>query len=338
MAGTSGFKNFGNTCFINSALQVLVHTDDLNRYFLGQEIYQDLDENKPEYPIIIAYQTLVQSYWNKELTTNISKDLINLIKVTLKHIKEFRLGLQQDSQELLIKFIDLMHQGLLQDYTFTVTGTIRNSRDEVLVKSIGQWKDYLKQDGFSIFTDLFYGQLHTKVRCHDCGNITHKFDPFCYLELALKTNGGSLQELVDLFCNVEELSDSNQYECEENCKKMTNATKTLNLFRLPKHLIVHLKRFDFTTGRSRKNTAQVDFPVYNFSLDHVVDPLSTQRQTRYHLYAVINHSGGPNGGHYYCYGKVGHQWFNFNDCSVNQIDQSQIVSRNGYVLFYQLEN
>ena len=29
-AGNKGFKNYGNTCYLNSALQCLSHIDDLN--------------------------------------------------------------------------------------------------------------------------------------------------------------------------------------------------------------------------------------------------------------------------------------------------------------------
>lgn len=46
----------------------------------------------------------------------------------------------------------------------------------------------------------------------------------------------------------------------------------------------------------------------------------------YELYAVLVHSGGAMGGHYYAYIKsnADGKWYNFNDTSVNEISQDEI--------------
>lgn len=56
----------------------------------------------------------------------------------------------------------------------------------------------------------------------------------------------------------------------------------------------------------------------------------------YDLYAVVNHSGGDLGGHYYAYTHNPHNntWYEMNDSFVGSVDESKIITRNAYMLFY----
>ena len=55
----------------------------------------------------------------------------------------------------------------------------------------------------------------------------------------------------------------------------------------------------------------------------------------YDLFAVTNHFGNLNGGHYTAFGKnINGQWYNFNDSSVSSANTSNIVSEAAYLLFY----
>lgn len=56
----------------------------------------------------------------------------------------------------------------------------------------------------------------------------------------------------------------------------------------------------------------------------------------YDLYSVINHSGTLNRGHYtsICKNKDDHNWYCYNDSTVNQINTNQIITNEAYVLFY----
>jgi ubiquitin carboxyl-terminal hydrolase 4/11/15 len=57
----------------------------------------------------------------------------------------------------------------------------------------------------------------------------------------------------------------------------------------------------------------------------------------YDLFAVSNHSGGLGGGHYTAYGKnpKTKKWYMFNDSSTHEVDASEVVTKQAYVLFYQ---
>jgi ubiquitin carboxyl-terminal hydrolase 4/11/15 len=62
---------------------------------------------------------------------------------------------------------------------------------------------------------------------------------------------------------------------------------------------------------------------------------------RYDLFAISNHIGGLNGGHYtaHCLKATpqgSKQWFHFNDTRVNEVPESSLPEDGGlpYVLFY----
>ena len=58
----------------------------------------------------------------------------------------------------------------------------------------------------------------------------------------------------------------------------------------------------------------------------------------YDLYAVSNHFGGLDGGHYtaYCKNPVNQKWYNFDDSDVSSLRSSETNTKAAYVLFYKL--
>jgi ubiquitin C-terminal hydrolase len=60
---------------------------------------------------------------------------------------------------------------------------------------------------------------------------------------------------------------------------------------------------------------------------------------KYDLYAVCNHSGTLQLGHYYAYCKRtesdgSEKWYNFDDSRITEIDESEVVTEDAYILFY----
>ena len=81
----------------------------------------------------------------------------------------------------------------------------------------------------------------------------------------------------------------------------------------------------------------VDFPINGLDVkDYVkMDCKAEGVNTVYDLYAVTNHFGSLNGGHYTAFGKNPNgEWYNFNDSQVSESGEKAICSSSAYLLFY----
>ncbi|XP_054036363.1 ubiquitin carboxyl-terminal hydrolase 19 isoform X7 [Dryobates pubescens] len=158
----------------------------------------------------------------------------------------------------------------------------------------------------------------------------------------------TLEQCLNLFTKPEVLAPEEAWYCPK-CKQHREASKQLMLWRLPNVLIIQLKRFSFRSFIWRdKINDMVDFPVRNLDLSKFcIGRKGEQQLPMYDLYAVINHYGGMIGGHYTAYARLPSDknsqrsdvgWRLFDDSTVTTVDESQVVTRYAYVLFYRRRN
>lgn len=82
---------------------------------------------------------------------------------------------------------------------------------------------------------------------------------------AIKITGSiSLQECLDKYIEPERMIDCG-YKCE-GCKKPVDVEKSLSVFRFPKILVIHLKRFYHSYMRREKLNTTVKFPITGLDL------------------------------------------------------------------------
>ena len=72
----------------------------------------------------------------------------------------------------------------------------------------------------------------------------------------------------------------------------------------------------------------------NFVEKYIDEECCNNIRTDYELYAIANHSGTIDYGHYFAYIKIDNNWYEFNDSSVHQIGRIDTSSSNAYVLFF----
>jgi ubiquitin C-terminal hydrolase len=177
-----------------------------------------------------------------------------------------------------------------------------------------------------------------------------------------RTSGAiTLEECLEAFAKEEQL----EAYCSK-CKDVCMQTTRLTLWRLPPVLVIHLKRFQYTTTLRRKLRDLVVFPIEGLDVSMIAAPdgrLSTGLgnasktatlnddatvttddtshsisgpSSLYDLYAVIHHQGALSGGHYVASIKSESdgQWRLFNDAQIYEIHARDVVDPSAYILFY----
>jgi ubiquitin carboxyl-terminal hydrolase 8 len=143
-----------------------------------------------------------------------------------------------------------------------------------------------------------------------------------------------LKQCIELFRTPEKMEGESRWKCSR-CKTYRDAVKRIDIWKLPQILIIHLKRFKYQGIWRDKISTFVDFPIDNLNLDNFVS--SQSKNNNFKLYAVSNHSGTMDGGHYtaMCRHFQFDKWFKFDDSEVKDMNgTSDVVSPMSYILFY----
>ena len=326
--GLCGFHNIGNTCYLNTALQCLIHTYPLTEYFLSNNF-----DNKN---ILVNEFIKLISVINDENCT-ISPN--SLIKSVMKRGHEKKMDikflLQNDVQEFLIFFIDELHEEIKKNVTMTITGRVLNDTDKMALKSMKSWNSFFKNN-YSKIIELFYGQTVSIIKVNNIVK-SENYGPLCFFSLPIPINlinkTINIYDCFDLFCKTELLREDNQWKCDKT-NKYYDAEQITKIWKYPQIMIINLKRFDFNQNKINVN---IDFPIKNLNLSNFCIGYNNNKSI-YDLYAICNHRGNLNNGHYYAYCKhKNNKWYNFNDSDIKEIKEESLITNKAYCLFYKLK-
>ena len=142
----------------------------------------------------------------------------------------------------------------------------------------------------------------------------------------------TLKKLFELFTKEEKLKQGDEWYCPR-CKEHVLAKKKMEIFYLPKILIICFKRFIKNSYRWKRNDEMIYFPIENLDMkEFVVGP--DKDHSKYDLFAVSQHFGDTGYGHYTAICKNLNKWYSYNDSSVHETSSDNILSSSAYVLFY----
>ena len=331
--GLSGLANLGNTCFLNSCMQIISHTYDLNS-FLNEEKYKTKVKNKIESVLLLEWDNLRKIMWDTNCVISPGKFVKTVQKVAqIMGLELFTGHSQNDVPEFLLFVIDCFHNSLSREIKMTISGVPQNETDEVAIKCFEMIKKMYSKE-YSEVWNLFYAVHVSVITNLDTGKKINVIpEPYFMLDLPIPSNNTSptLIDCLNSYVEGEVLDGENAFYCEEK-KERINIQKKIQFWSFPNILVIDFKRFN---NSARKNQVLVTFPLDDLDLSSYVIGYKSESY-KYELYGVCNHSGGVMGGHYTAYVKNANgKWYHFNDTSVSEVGLTeQIVSTKAYVLFY----
>ncbi|CAK1598504.1 unnamed protein product [Parnassius mnemosyne] len=157
--------------------------------------------------------------------------------------------------------------------------------------------------GWDFVADDFEGTMVVRTMCVECEVVTEKSQAVCELCVPVGDDEVPSDEPFRAACLTSEyLRDQNKYWCER-CLRYNEARRSVAYSRLPRLLVLQLKRF---SGGMEKITRHAPTPLLMpcFCEPCAKRPPDQQPTHRYILWAVIMHLGQTlTGGHYVAYAR-----------------------------------
>lgn len=317
--GIVGIQNVGNTCYMNSAIQLLRAVPEWSAYctFSSPEYNKETKEGK----LLYAYIDLNKVLWENSRPAYVKpaafiQSVCQVVKDTV--YSNFGIPIPNDSGEFLNYMIDNFHEAL---------GTV--IKEEPVPVWEKNFYSLLRGKG-SPLVQLFYGMLQKTITCQGCMNTIKKWEVFNTLKIPCK--GETFTEWISNECLARDEIDG--YECEV-CKPLrTKALIENHIWHLPKILVILIQRFK-PDGTKDMSNCPYDGTDIRMKAFFSQESKHESEDWSYNLYGTINHHGSHMGGHYTCQFKhpFSSEWWLFDDETAHYISKPSI-NNSTYVLMF----
>jgi len=229
-----GFNNIGNTCYLNSGLQMLVHNKDFCNLIIS------LSDKSAILDQVAAFIKEYHDGAGGVITPSIIKKLV------AERNSMFSGSQQQDSSEFIIFFLDYLNIEI----------------NKVL------------PDNRNVLDKIFEIHMTTSTKCKvlSCLTVSNVIEKPTLLMLNVNDECTSLDECYALSKQKVKLDGEEKYFCEK-CDKKRIASQRKEITHWPNNLIVWLRRFQQNGRRFSKYSQEIMIPItwrQNYKLTGVV--------------------------------------------------------------------
>lgn len=329
-----GLHNLGNTCFMNSSLQVILNTPSLSALI-------DRDLPKPNW----------YDFSSREMDDEVFRYLDGVSIPEDEHLRRavgsYREALEEHPKKVAhlkaLRLLKDVYEGRNKDISLrNALSQLRNVVVSPKTRLVHLPSTYSQQDAAEFMTAALRGigysfKMRKTIESHDKKHSSFEELSYHYLSIPLvKKQKGS--------ATFEELVDHFRYEVSDDPENVWNVTddegfvraqyqKYTNTFEIvesiPDTLVIQLKRFERSSTGLRKISGQVEMGE-EIDLRSMIDEslLEDSPSTRYRVVGVVHHGGGLGGGHYTADVKIGESWQHRSDLSVNSSPSLSSIEKN----------
>uniref|UniRef100_A0A3Q3VY28 Ubiquitin carboxyl-terminal hydrolase n=1 Tax=Mola mola TaxID=94237 RepID=A0A3Q3VY28_MOLML len=293
-----GFSNLGNTCYMNAILQSLFSLPSFSHDMLRQSIPWK------KVPINALLRRFAHLLAKKDVgCPETKKDLLRKVKSAISSTAErFSGNMQNDAHEFLSQCLDQlkddvkkMNKSFTNETAASLSSVVGENGQEP-TSSTAKTEPGNEVDTSRIYTcpvavNMEFEVQHTII-CKGCGEVVTKREQFNDLSIDLPRRKKtlslhSIQDSLDLFFRMEEI----EYSCDKCNGKAANVTHKFS--KLPRVLILHLKRYSFNAQLSlnSKLGQQLVIPRYLTLLSHCTESTQPPISLSWGSQALIRNGG-----------------------------------------------